>query len=81
MAELWQAYGLWALYGLFFLAFAWIHGRMHGGWGRARADEDDVERGRQDGQQQAAPPGEAGTHAHAGHKTGGQGHHHGGGCC
>lgn len=30
MAELWQAYGSWVLYGLFFLAFLWLHGLMHG---------------------------------------------------
>lgn len=30
MAELWQAYGNWILYGLLFLAFLWLHARMHG---------------------------------------------------
>lgn len=30
MAELWQAYGTWVLYGLFFLVFLWLHGFMHG---------------------------------------------------
>lgn len=80
MGELWQAYGSWVLYGLVFLAFVWFHGRLHGAWGRARAD-DDPERGPQDGRAQTVLPQEGGPHAHAGHKTGGQGHRHGGGCC
>lgn len=29
VAELWQSYGTWILYALFFLAFLWMHGRMH----------------------------------------------------
>ncbi len=30
MADLWQAYGGWLLYALFFAAFVWVHMRMHG---------------------------------------------------
>ncbi len=81
MGELWQAYGSWVLYGLFLLAFVWIHGRMHGDWGRAQSDEIDAERSPRDGQTQAAPPGGGAPHAHPGHKAGGQGHRHGSGCC
>lgn len=33
MAELWQSYGTWVLYGLGFVVFFWLHGFMHGGHG------------------------------------------------
>lgn len=30
MAELWQSYGSWVLYGIFFALMLLMHGRMHG---------------------------------------------------
>lgn len=36
MAELWQSYGSWILYGLFFLVMVLLHGRMHGHGGHGR---------------------------------------------
>lgn len=36
MADLWQSYGSWILYALFFLVFLWLHGLMHGIGGSGR---------------------------------------------
>ena len=33
MADLWQSYSGWVLYGVFFAVFVWLHLRMHGGGG------------------------------------------------
>ena len=33
MAELWQSYGSWIVYGFFFIVMMLLHGRMHGGHG------------------------------------------------
>ncbi len=33
MTEIWQSYGSWILYGLFFVVMIVLHGRMHGGHG------------------------------------------------
>ena len=30
MAEIWQSYGSWVLYGLFFVVMVLLQGRMHG---------------------------------------------------
>lgn len=37
MAELWQSYGTWILYGLFFIVMVLLHGRMHGHAGHSHA--------------------------------------------
>lgn len=52
MVELWQSYGIWALYGLFFLAFLWLHGTMHGAHSGHRGARDDAP-----GQSHNAPKG------------------------
>ncbi len=36
MVELWQSYGSWILYGLFFILMMLLHGRMHGHGGHGR---------------------------------------------
>jgi hypothetical protein len=81
MAEVWQTYGSWVLYGLFIIAFLWIHGRMHGGASQLWRDDDNAKRIAQDGQTQSTLPGESGAHAHTGHEADGHAHRHGDACC
>lgn len=96
MAELWQAYGTWVLYGLGFLLFFWLHGFMHGhgghgGHGGARGG---VTQGGAHGAH-AAPDGppirriadgslagdQAAAAPHRDHGADQKSHKHSGGCC
>ncbi|MDR7451323.1 MAG: hypothetical protein QN141_05270 [Armatimonadota bacterium] len=94
MAELWQAYGTWVLYGLFFLAFLWLHGFMHGGHGgHGGAHGRPARRGSPDAQRpHHSPPAAHSTDASSidDHATSGPYHDHApdqkahtrrGGCC
>jgi len=77
MAELWQSYGSWVLYGLFFLVFLWLHGFMHGHGGHGGHGERPQVRSTD-----ASPPNDqpdAGSHLT--HASDRKSHKHTGGCC
>jgi len=42
MAEFWQSYGSWILYGAFFLLMLRLHGSMRGGHGGFCSHRDDA---------------------------------------
>lgn len=77
MAELWQAYGSWVLYGLFFLAFLWLHGFMHGRGGHGEQGEPPQVRS-MDASATTNQP-DAGSHHNRASDRGS--HKHTGGCC
>jgi hypothetical protein len=76
MADLWQAYGTWIMYGALVLAMLWMHGGL-GRRGRQGADHGhDPSDGHGHPQDPAA---EASTSAATPGERGG--HTHGRGCC
>lgn len=75
MAELWQSYGSWIIYGLVFLVFLWLHSRMHGhghghGGHNSHGSHGHVEPGTRAELDQLGPEGNPPGHAHGGDKAG-----------
>jgi hypothetical protein len=74
MAELWQSYGSWVFYGLFFVVMVLLHGRRHGHGGHGSHSSHEPGPDTNAGQQDAA-----GGHAHGdGGKPATRAHR---GCC
>lgn len=76
MADVWQTYGSWILYGIFFVLMVLMHAGMHGhaGHGRGRTAQDREAAASGD-------PAEASAERHAHGSFDRSSHRHGGGCC
>lgn len=80
MAELWQAYGSWVVYGLFFLLFLWLHGFMHGHGGHgAQGGHGEHPQSRPANAASSSDPSGGGTHDHDASDQ--KPHKHSHGCC
>lgn len=82
MAELWQTYGSWIIYGAAFIVMILLHGRMHSGHSHVEQVEPPAASAQDDPQvttAQAGPGTPQASHAH------GEPRHsharHRGGCC